>query len=397
MDNVIPICVIPATTPRITSYIPMALIKEFNKECDTVICLTMCDRLQDENIEELLINRIVSKTDEYNSETFTGVCGVINRTHKNNCKLSDNDINEKLWFRNNIYDQMPADYMYKKCLFENLGIENLVSKLSSSYKKFVCEKWIPDLIAKIETNNCELRKKIDELGFDPTDKELKKEFIIELKNYLDKGLRKIINLTIRNDESDNSTNKFYRSALENEMRKLPMNIPISVLTLDVVSNNMNNDMSTTQIIKNQPFYTFDVKILRFTKLIQEIVDFLKKQFECFGNGFKSKYNHCIEYDYYTCTDGIFKTKMETLKNKYEDELLLYMVDIIDEYDTLEDLFPSLINLEESTHDQRVQYHKQISTNNEAIEDLDNIIEQSGLGLLHISITSLFDSEHVNDY
>lgn len=371
MDNVIPICVIPATTPRITSYIPMALIKEFDKESDTVICLTMCDRLQDENIEELLINRIISKTDEYNSETFMGVCGIINRTHKNNCKLSDNDVNEKLWFQNNIYDQMPADYVYKKCLVENLGIDNLVSKLSSSYKKFVCEKWIPDLITDIETNNGVLRKKIGELGFDPTDENYKAVFVkllCESKDYI------IVPASFVNCfETFKNLKMSETIRLTNEF-----------INYDVVEHILScafEDQYQNMIFTNSDFNTHQlINVGRFTQLINEITQFLSINVSSFGKSFDASFETLITYDRYTCTPQIFKEKMVRLNISFNEELSICLKNAFESPSVLCDIFPSLVNLEEteSIHKRRVQLHEQISKNNKAIQELREIIELNNI-------------------
>ena len=205
MMNVIPICVIPATTPRITSYIPMALIKEYKKEKETFICLTMCDRLQDENIEDLLINRIILNTNEYDSNTFGGICGVINRSHKNNVKLIDNDNIEKNWFQTNIYNNMPVNYIHKNKLLENLGINNLIDKLSLSYKKYISEKWLPDIITKIDNENIKFRQDIQDIGFDPQNEEHKNIFInllnIWFKFCLEKYITDIYNKLQNEDKN----------------------------------------------------------------------------------------------------------------------------------------------------------------------------------------------------
>jgi hypothetical protein len=55
----------------------------------------MTDRLQPENIEELLINRIINKTDELNGIKFANCLAVVNRSHSDKHSLGDSDKTEK--------------------------------------------------------------------------------------------------------------------------------------------------------------------------------------------------------------------------------------------------------------------------------------------------------------
>ena len=109
--NSIVLCVVPCTTTRLTSCQSIALITEAKMEHNTILALTMTDRLQAENIEELLINRIIYKTNELNGIKFANCLAVVNRTHSDNYSLDESDEMEKKWFDKNIY----------KCI--NLGIK----------------------------------------------------------------------------------------------------------------------------------------------------------------------------------------------------------------------------------------------------------------------------------
>lgn len=179
MNNVIPICVIPATTPRITSYVPLALIKQHNKESTTVICLSMCDLISDYNIEELLINRIINNTDEFTGTQFAGICAIINRIHKNNISLTTHDRIENDWFYNNILCNMPETYEHKNLINTRIGIKNLVNLLSNNYHEFVKKNWIPKTIEKMHEQEHKIKKEIVCLGFEPnlTYQQIFKKFV----------------------------------------------------------------------------------------------------------------------------------------------------------------------------------------------------------------------------
>jgi GTPase SAR1 family protein len=60
MDNTIIICVIPSTNTRLTSSQALALVKKNNKLNDTIIALSMVDRLQEHNIKIIKFIRFIS-------------------------------------------------------------------------------------------------------------------------------------------------------------------------------------------------------------------------------------------------------------------------------------------------------------------------------------------------
>jgi hypothetical protein len=68
--NSIVLCVVPSTTTILTSCQSIALIKETKMEHNTILALTMTDRLEQDYIADLLINRIIGKTDELNGIKF---------------------------------------------------------------------------------------------------------------------------------------------------------------------------------------------------------------------------------------------------------------------------------------------------------------------------------------
>lgn len=191
MDNIIPICVIPATTPRITSYVPLALIKNNNKEINTILCLTMCDRLQEDNIEDLLINRLINNTDEFTLDDYAGICGIINRTHKNTIKLEDNDNYEKEWLQKNIFDLLPETNKHINIIKNHTNIFNLISILNSYYKNYISDNWIPQTVITMKNKLEKINIEIFNLGFDPTNE----NDIITFKKYFETILiKKMINL-----------------------------------------------------------------------------------------------------------------------------------------------------------------------------------------------------------
>ena len=166
--DVIILCVIPATITRITSYQPISLIKKYKKEQNTIICLTMSDRVQEENIEDLIIKRITKTTDEYNADKFAGTCAIMNRTHKDNIQLLDHDKNEFWWFKSNILDNIPEDYPenLKVLIKNNITVGQLISNLDIIYNNYINTVWMPYTINKLNKNIDKINLEIKSLGIE---------------------------------------------------------------------------------------------------------------------------------------------------------------------------------------------------------------------------------------
>jgi hypothetical protein len=115
---------------RLTCCQSIALIKEMNMQHNTILALTMVDRLQPENMEDLLIKRIIQSSDEIKDLDFNGCIGIINRVHLTNKTLQENDILERKWFDENILNEIPEEYIdYKSIIENNLTITNLLQSI----------------------------------------------------------------------------------------------------------------------------------------------------------------------------------------------------------------------------------------------------------------------------
>jgi GTP-binding protein EngB required for normal cell division len=162
--NSIILCVVPATTTRLTSCQSIALINELKLEKNSIIALTMCDRLQPSHIEDLLINRILGRSDELKGLSgFAGCVGIVNRTHEDIVKLSENDTNEKDWFKQNIIADMPDSFQKDAHLIKkNITIKNLIEQMDKLYNSFFKNNWQPQMLksldSKIANETSELKK-----------------------------------------------------------------------------------------------------------------------------------------------------------------------------------------------------------------------------------------------
>lgn len=192
--NTIILCVVPVTQTRLTACQSIALISEFKREKDSILALTMLDRLQPENIEELLIDRITDHSDELKTLHFSNVVGIINRNHKNTVSMEKHDNVENEWILENIIDKIPETFCkYKReKIMKSLGIDNLLTCINNKYNNFIREDWRPRILKQIEKEDEELMIKYKALGPQPVDNEfLTKCLIAYIKSDICKEFKKL--------------------------------------------------------------------------------------------------------------------------------------------------------------------------------------------------------------
>lgn len=163
--NSIVLCVVPAVIPRLTSCQSIALIREMGMEQNCIMALTMSDKLQSDDIEELLIKRIIKTSDELDGLNFAGYVAVVNRLHSDMYSLEENDTNEIKWFNENILSCIPDEYTkYSECIRDNIMISNLLTKMDVLYNEFIHRDWKPRMMRMIEVKINNLKSKYAKLG-----------------------------------------------------------------------------------------------------------------------------------------------------------------------------------------------------------------------------------------
>lgn len=176
--NAIVLCVVPSTVTRLTSCQSIALIAEMGMEHNCILALTMADRLQVENIEELLIKRIVGTSDELKDVNFAGYVAVVNRVHSDSSSLENNDVVEQKWFNDNILSGIPDEYKpYESKIRENVTVCNLVSKFDDLYNKFIHTEWKPKILKSISEKQKKYQKECDDMGAETIDEKEVNQFI----------------------------------------------------------------------------------------------------------------------------------------------------------------------------------------------------------------------------
>ena len=163
-DSIV-LCVVPANVTRLTSCQSIALITEMQMEHNCILALTMADRLQKANIEDLLIKRILQTSDEMINLHFAGCISVVNRLHIDECSLEENDNIESKWFNDNILQYIPTEYAEQKLNIEkNITVSNLLQKMDELYNKFIHTDWKPRIMEKITADTMAVQNEINALG-----------------------------------------------------------------------------------------------------------------------------------------------------------------------------------------------------------------------------------------
>ena len=167
-NNSIILCTVPATDTRLTNQVSISIIKEFNRCKDTILVLTMIDRVQDDYLNELVYDRLIGMDDEMNNLNIPYCFGVQNRSHKDKVDLDDVSKKEEdcIKYILDIIDTEYENYSDKKDeLKNNLGVDNLIKNIHNKYMSYVVEFWIPNIINKLNGRIDELLLEESSIGF----------------------------------------------------------------------------------------------------------------------------------------------------------------------------------------------------------------------------------------
>ena len=308
--NTIVLCVVPATIPRMTSYSPIALIKKHNKENNTIITLTMADRIQPINIYDLLIKRLINQTDEFDQNEFAGCTSIINRAHSDVNSLEDNDLYETEWFNTNILQGIPPDFPEDniQLIKRNLSISNLVLILDNIYNQFIKINWIPNNIKILNTKLIEIEYSIFDLGFDPSNK---------LDTFNDVYYNHII--PTLNQQLELSPSKIIYTNYKDNQIFLPIDIINGCVDhIQRSDTDYHNIISNTMNKLNSQLATYDniekLNIVRFENFNKKIICELSCNFDQIFKQLYMDSNSILIY--YLITNCVFDNTVES----YNDSL-----------------------------------------------------------------------------
>ena len=150
--NTLIICVIPASTPRLTSNQALGLIIDAKKTKDCIIALSMVDLLHDDDMETF-INRIIMKSDEINNLNIHNIIGL-----SNNKKIDENK-----WFADNILNYI-NDKTIENEIISKITIDKLLKSVDVMYDNFIKLNWKGKAITTADNKILKLQKEYEELG-----------------------------------------------------------------------------------------------------------------------------------------------------------------------------------------------------------------------------------------
>jgi len=416
MSNTIVLCVVPATTPRITSYLPIALIKKYNKEKNSIIALTMTDRVQQDNIYDLLVKRIINSTDEYDQNNFAGCVAIINRSHINNKSLEENDIFSNEWFYDNIISEIPNDFLEEntKLIKKNIGIQNLINNLDEIYNKYINETWIPNTISDLKKNIIEIENKKNILGdhIEDYDGETQQEILNLVIKYTLDRYSKLLSPLIDSNRLYSESTKYHVNVRFDDFNEYLNTIKYLSRSFlfdakdfnengffhNYTNNSGNNELNIYNYTNNL-LYTFFLKdeltanyplnkkynITRFTYLI-EIVK------QCLNDRFNEKMCEYIEinkykfFQYYldvgsssaqqivtTILNGINSSFLHQIKKLVIDETKIYVTNIYTKFYFVN--MTELLKEDENITELRDKYNLELINIKKSISEIESLAKK----------------------
>lgn len=186
-DNTLIICVIPASTPRLTSNQALGLVIDAKKTKECIIALSMADLLHDDDIETF-INRILMKSDEINQLDIYNIIGLSN----------NNNIDEKKWFSDNILAYI-TNKNIKSEVISKITLEKLLKSVDLMYDNYIKLNWKGKAIETANNKIKLITEKYKELG----DENLA---ITEVYNYIKDNLNLVDIFKFKDCEHKNNLN-----------------------------------------------------------------------------------------------------------------------------------------------------------------------------------------------
>jgi hypothetical protein len=246
-ENTLIICVIPASTPRLTSNQALGLIIDAKKTKDCIIALSMIDLLHDDDIE-VFINRILMKSDEVNELDIHNIIGLSNNA----------SIDEKKWFSENILAYI-TDNDIKKEIIAKITLENLIKSVDMMYDNYIKLNWKEKAITTAQDKIKLLKTQYKEMGDENLD-------ITEVYNFIREQMKlnEIFSETNINEIINNCCYEELEYYYDNGYLNCNNDLQEVVDNYEVFKNQIKNNIK----LKLDSVYNIDCdyKLERFTYL-----------------------------------------------------------------------------------------------------------------------------------
>ena len=210
------LCVANATTPRLTSYEPIACISAANACERSIIVLPMVDKLSPRDFETHLLNRVTMVSDELQGHPFNACCAVVNRSNVSDCSLTKQARREQDWFQKNILKPMERDLnncntaktveaqthcaTMRQTMNQasaRMGIDMLLRVTNEKYEEHIKERWMPRTLDEISKDIATLTAQRDQLGVLPSEENLQ-----QFKDYYSQHIHEWLQIELMNPLCD---------------------------------------------------------------------------------------------------------------------------------------------------------------------------------------------------
>jgi dynamin 1-like protein len=92
------LCIAPVTDPRLTSSAAIGMVMECGRQAQTILALTMPDRVRSADFKVLVVDRLLNLSDEIRDCGFVGCVAVKNRQTSSDVTLQQSDAEEATYF-----------------------------------------------------------------------------------------------------------------------------------------------------------------------------------------------------------------------------------------------------------------------------------------------------------
>jgi len=159
-DSIV-LCVVPATSPRVTGNQAIGMVKDASMQSSTVIALTMVDQVEDDDIEAQIIDRVLQRNEE-DLESFVACIGLANRKHTNRITLQEAHEHDR-----KTADRIKDAAQDANSLENLVGVQSLISHVMHQFNHVMRSTWKPKALKDLQVREKEVNKKLQELGEPP--------------------------------------------------------------------------------------------------------------------------------------------------------------------------------------------------------------------------------------
>jgi len=159
-DSVV-LCVIPATSTRLTSNQALGMVKDAGKQPSSIVALTMIDQVHDDDVHDFVISRVKQQNDEA-IESFSACIALANRRNNHHFTLAQ-------------AHELDMDMARHIQSFASsnvsgfLGVQSLINAVMSLFYSVMHSTWKPKALSDLQAQKKELHKKLQDLGEPPED------------------------------------------------------------------------------------------------------------------------------------------------------------------------------------------------------------------------------------